>query len=412
MREKVLVEPRQVISPFFRKLLSYCLYLYLLKRLQKSNRSQSTNALQLLLSVFPLVANGLCNFDTRLSIFDNIFDSFYGILTSLGRESGIVDYYTDLTGNAIVTRPSLLKLYRETLKHLPGITSIAKYKNFETRHVPTHDGKTIEAYVWTINPKKSSTRPVLLFHFHSGGMCIQSALNEFLDKIIDVAYEQDRSFLIVSPEYRMSPENPFPIPIQDCVSTVKFFTSERKHDEKRVCLSGASAGGAIVSAVAMTCYCEKLCNIRALALAAPMMSPGMWSRSKQLYGATANFFGYREREWFWRQYLRDCDPSVLLDPLCCPLYAKDELLTGSFQTNIVSSPQERNAPDDPSVFLLVGSMDPLRDEGLMFADRLKKLKITVHTEIYRNKTHVGVLMSNYQTKDFYRKFLKKACDST
>ena len=77
--------------------------------------------------------------------------------------------------------------------------------------------------------------------------------------------------------------------------------------------------------------------------------------------------------WFWRMY---ASPKDYTNPLCAPLFASDETLK-----------------DFPTTFLYTGTIDVLRDEGVLFGERLRKLGIKVK-QIQAVGTHVGCLLSN------------------
>ena len=64
---------------------------------------------------------------------------------------------------------------------------------------------------------------------------------------------------MVSPEYRLAPENPFPAGLDDCMATLKWMVKHADElgiDIDRIAVCGASAGGGLAAAVAQRAFDE------------------------------------------------------------------------------------------------------------------------------------------------------------
>jgi acetyl esterase/lipase len=79
--------------------------------------------------------------------------------------------------------------------------------------------------------------------------------------------------VVVSPDYRLAPENPFPAALDDCMATLQWMRSnaiELGIDQDRITVMGASAGGGLAAAVAQRSHDEGI-TLRAQVLVYPML---------------------------------------------------------------------------------------------------------------------------------------------
>ena len=103
-------------------------------------------------------------------------------------------------------------------------------------------------------PAGSSTEEILplLMYFHGGGWVIGD-----LDTH-DVVCRQlanGARCAVISVDYRMGPESPFPAAVEDCVAATRWAAAEAaklKIDPQRIAVGGDSAGGNLATVVALT----------------------------------------------------------------------------------------------------------------------------------------------------------------
>jgi len=156
---------------------------------------------------------------------------------------------------------------------------------------------------------------------------------------------------VISIDYRLSPEHPFPAPTDDGVAAFRHIRDNAaafSADAKRLAVGGDSAGGAIAAVV-----CQVLRDAGEQGPAFQMLIYPATDSSKQSASRVAFAEGYfltkDLMDWFWKAY---CPPGTNQSDLrLSPLLAKD--FKGL-----------------PPAFVLTAGFDPLRDEGRAYADRL------------------------------------------
>jgi acetyl esterase len=110
--------------------------------------------------------------------------------------------------------------------------------------VPVAPGVTADVIV----PSGAGPHPVLVY-LHGGGWICGSPRShrKLTHRFAEAGY------LVVSVDYRLAPEHPFPTPFDDCVAAVKWAAREAARfggDPARLAIGGDSAGGNLSAAVA------------------------------------------------------------------------------------------------------------------------------------------------------------------
>src|SRR4029453_18117248 len=107
---------------------------------------------------------------------------------------------------------------------------------------------TVRVLVTT--PSGAGDRTPAVLHLHGGGMGVGSPQFEAFESG-RLARELDA--VVVSPNYRLAPEHPFPAALDDCMATLRWMrdnADELGIDEDRIAVMGSSAGGGLSAAVA------------------------------------------------------------------------------------------------------------------------------------------------------------------
>src|SRR4051812_29955814 len=154
------------------------------------------------------------------------------------------------------TLPFLRVGYRFSSSPGPGVTQT-------TRHVG-------DVRVLVFAPTGiSSPRPAVLW-IHGGGMCVGTPQ---IEAVLSAGMAREGGAVLVSPDYRLAPENPFPAALDDCMATLKWMVEHADElgiDPDRIAVHGVSAGGGLAAAIAQRCFDEGAA-LRAQVLGYPML---------------------------------------------------------------------------------------------------------------------------------------------
>ena len=100
-------------------------------------------------------------------------------------------------------------------------------------------------------PRESSDPlPVIIF-YHGGGLCFLSP--ETYDST-NTALAVEADTIVVVPDFRLAPENPFPAPLEDCYSVLKWMQKNAEQiggASDQIAIVGDSGGGYLAAAVAL-----------------------------------------------------------------------------------------------------------------------------------------------------------------
>lgn len=244
---------------------------------------------------------------------------------------------------------------------LPG----RKLARIQDLQIPTRDGQTIGARLYA----PSQDRQPLLVYFHGGGFTIGSvathdALCRHLSHLAHCA--------VVSVDYRLAPEHKFPTAANDAWDALRWLAGQAGAlglDRSRLAVGGDSAGGtlAIVSAIEA--------RDAGLPLALQLLFyPGCAAHQDTPSHKTfAEGFVIEEPHitYFFNHYVNT--PADRDDWRFAPLLAPD--IDGI-------------AP----AWIGLAECDPLVDEGIMYADKLRAAGVAVDLEIYRGVVHEFIKM--------------------
>lgn len=193
-------------------------------------------------------------------------------------------------------------------------------------------------------------RPAVLW-IHGGGFVVGAPQ---FDAFLTGQIAREVSAVVVSPDYRLAPEHPFPAALDDCMATLAWMRANADGigiDPARIAVAGASAGGGLAAAVAQRCRDEGV-PLRAQALVYPMLDDR--TALKRDHGGRGRFLWTPASTRFgWKSYLGREPGTSDVPEYAVPARRSD--LTGI-------------AP----AWIGVGELDLLYDEDVAFAERLRE----------------------------------------
>ena len=216
----------------------------------------------------------------------------------------------------------------------------------EVRKVPGRDGYLIPVRIY----RPSSPQPHgVLVSMHGGGWALGSLDgDEFKSHFI--AHESGCA--VVSVDYRLAPEHPFPVPLDDCYAVTEWVAAQATplgFDPNRIGVAGGSAGGNLAAAVALKARDRGGPRLRCQILTCPVCDHD-FDRPSYLENGEGKMLTRTQMMWFWEQYAGQADRN---QPYLSPLRADDL----------------RNLPP---ALVLIAEYDPLRDEGELYAKKLSE----------------------------------------
>ena len=172
----------------------------------------------------------------------------------------------------------------------------------EVRH-QSISGPTAQLPIRIYRPTDGENLPALVY-FHGGGWVL-NFLDIYEPSLRKIA--KHGNFIIIAVEYQKAPENPYPVPFDDCYEALKWTISNAVNlgiDPLSIGVGGDSAGGNLAAAVAIKARDEKLINLAFQLLIYPCIEINMDYKSAtdfaEGYGLTT-----KSMKWFWDQYLPD-----------------------------------------------------------------------------------------------------------
>jgi len=249
-----------------------------------------------------------------------------------------------------------------------------------TDHVVTSspDGNLIKARV--IRLDDDVVRPCV-YYLHGGGMAMLSSY--FGNYQCWARIMAHRGVVVVLLDYRNSvvassvPEvAPFPAGLNDCVSGLYWIhdhVDDFGIDPTRIVVAGESGGGNLTLAVGLTLARRKESErVSGLYALCPYIN-GSWPDER--YPSSVEFNGYMLELFSNRGAMAyGIEAFNERNPLAWPGFATHDDVRGFAPTTIS-----------------VNECDPLRDEGLAFADLLRRAKVPVRTRVVAGTTHATEL---------------------
>ena len=206
--------------------------------------------------------------------------------------------------------------------------------------------REIPIRIYDYDPESTATKPVLVF-FHGGGhMCGSIELYDGISRRL----AQSSGHRVVSVEYRLAPEHPYPCGLEDCLAVVDHLSDvleDVQADQENLILAGDSAGGALAVTVAW----QRAYRISSLILIYPSLDYTFSTPSYERF-ASGYLLETEKIRWYFDQYFQHNENRKTASPLFFP-----------------------DLDRMPRTLIIAAELDPLVDDGKMFCNQLKRADV-------------------------------------
>lgn len=256
----------------------------------------------------------------------------------------------------------MLEALKAQLPKVPGVIS----EDVEIPGLAQAPAVTLRIYRPQSNGESPHELPVLLW-IHGGGYIIGSIeQDDIMARQIAVTVQ----CAVVSVEYRLAPENPFPAPLDDCYAALQWIyenARELHFDRTRIAVGGASAGGGLAAGLALLARDRGEVPVCFQLLIYPMIDDSnieqasaeipdtlLWTRSNNLMG--------------WRSYLGQQPGGAGVSAHAAPF-------------------REKNLCKLPPAYIAVGELDLFLLEDIEYAKRLTLAGVATELHVYPGAFH-------------------------
>jgi acetyl esterase len=278
----------------------------------------------------------------------------------MAKEEGLIDPWVSqwIASNPLMTTPiedlspDLLRLARAPVGSPP------------TRHIDQVRDDVIEGIPVRIYRNEDAPSGLIVY-LHGGGFVMGS-----IGLMDNIARELAHcaGAVVVSVEYRLAPEDPFPAGLEDCLTVTRWALGNASRfgaSSRSVAVAGESAGGNLATAVALRLRdAEEELSLAGQVLIYPVVGGTASFPSRELFSGL--IISQPAMDRFWTAYAggRDLDSDHLAVPLV------SQSLNGL-----------------PPTYVVLGGCDMLRDEGRLYARRLLEEGVSVEEACYPGQPH-------------------------
>lgn len=174
--------------------------------------------------------------------------------------------------------------------------------------------------------------------------------------------------VVVSVDYRLAPEHPFPAAVEDCYAALCWLSAHSRElgvTSERLAVAGYSAGGCLAASVALLSRDRGGPTICFQALGVPVLDDRLDTPSMATFVDTP-LWNRRLAERSWEHYLGQ---------------ARDEV------SSYAAPGREADLRGLPPTYISTAQFDPLRDEGLAYGRRLLEAGVRVEQHQFAGAIH-------------------------
>lgn len=214
-----------------------------------------------------------------------------------------------------------------------------------------------------LQPEQAVTGRVIL-QLHGGGYIgpMKNIYRRFAVRYSKLSYGAD----VLSPDYRVAPEHPFPAALEDAAFAYRWLLEEKGYRPEQIVVAGDSAGGGLALALCLYARDQGLPLPGGVVLMSPWTDVTLSGPSYETnYERDPLFGNSRENMLYQCSYIGDADPA---NPYLSPLF-------GDFS-------------GFPPMLVQVGDYEVLLDDSRELARRAREAGVKVRCSVYDGMFHV------------------------
>lgn len=260
------------------------------------------------------------------------------------------------------TRAMVDSMIAAVKAEVPPIEGVAT----EDRKVPGAEGAP-EVTVRVYRPAEASGALPVLVWMHAGGFVLGGLE---LDDLMLRQLTKSVGCAVVSVDYRLAPEHPYPKPLDDCFAALKWASGEAPaaaFDPARIAVGGASAGAGLAAGLALMARDSNGPAIRLQLLIYPAINDRNTAQVSD--GVPENLFWSRENTLkSWQAYLDNQQGGESVPAYAAPIRA----------TRLEAL---------PPAYFAIGALDMFLPDNLDYAARLNGAGVATELHVYPGAFH-------------------------
>lgn len=250
-----------------------------------------------------------------------------------------------------MTIHDLLELRRDCERDVPPLQALGRDGSVVVdEHVVVCRPSGPDVPVISLRPATQTSPAPAIFHLHGGAMVLGTN-RDGTDQLAD--WVEQFGVVVLAPDYRLAPENPYPAAIDDCYAALLWVVDNAYAlgvDPARIVVAGVSAGGGLAASLALMSRDRQRPRLMGQLLMCPMLDDRNESPSSiELDGV--GFWDRTSNLAAWNAFLGGRAGRPDVSPYAAPARSNDLSRL-------------------PPAFLDVGSVEVFRDEVVEYASRL------------------------------------------
>ncbi len=255
--------------------------------------------------------------------------------------------------------PTMIRQALDALIQFTSVVPELAYVSDKRLHLT---GRCIPVRVYS--PAPAETLPILIYVHGGRGVGGSLALYDPVCRKIALAGH----CIVISVDYRLAPEHPYPAAVDDCDQVVMHYRqllTELSFTDELI-LAGDSAGGAVVAGLSMRAQTNPALCFDKQVLIYPSVDFTLSCPSIERY-ASGYLLEKAKIDWYYSRYFHGTEDLKAISPLFTPL-----------DRHPVAS------------LVLTAELEPLHDEGLAYYQMLKEVGVYAEHHDFAGMTHMFI----------------------